>query len=72
MQYIYIYILCLYFSNTILYLYLLTFSKMKYTSSIPLSLKRNHLFRKSTSNILLKFAHKFINFESLLQVYFRV
>ena len=49
-----------------LYLYL-TFSEMKYTSS----LKRNNLFRKSTSNIL-EFANKFTHLESLLQVYFKV
>ena len=50
------------------YLYFLIFSEMKYTSSILLSLKRNNWFTKSTSNICT-FAHKFINLESLLQVY---
>ena len=53
-----------------LYLYL-TFSEMKYTSSILLSLKRDNLFRKSTSNIL-DFSNKFTHLESLLQVYFKV
>ena len=53
-----------------LYLYL-TFSEMKYTSSIPLSLKRDNLFRKSTSDIL-DFSNKFTHLESLLQVYFKV
>ena len=51
-----------------LHLYSFTFFEMKYTSSILLSLKINNLFRKSTS----EFAHKSINLESLLQVYFRV
>ena len=41
------------YTSIILHLYFLTFSEMKYTSSIPLSLKRNNLFRKPTSNILL-------------------
>ena len=36
----------------LLHLYFLTFFEMKYTSSILLSLKRNTLFGKSTSNIL--------------------
>ena len=43
----------LFYTSTILYLCFLTLSEMTYTSSILLSLKRNNLFRKSTSNILL-------------------
>ena len=57
------------YTSIILYLYVLAFSEMKYTSSILLSLKRNNLFQKSTSNILLSLH---INLESPLQVYFRV
>ena len=59
------------YTSIIRYLYFLIFSEMKYTSSILLSLKRNNLFRKSTSNIL-EFANKFTHLESLLQVYFKV
>ena len=37
------------YTLVILFLYFLTFSEMKHTSSILLSLKRNRLFKKSNS-----------------------
>ena len=60
------------YTSVILHLYFLTFFEMKYTSCILLSFKRNALFRKSTANILLSLLIKYVNLESLLQVYFRV
>ena len=44
-------VLCLYFNNNLFIL--LEFFEMKHTSNILLSLKRNILFRKFTSDILL-------------------
>ena len=55
------------YTSIILYLYFLTFSEMKYTSNILLSLKRNNLFKKSTSSILQSLH---IN-TSILKVYFK-
>ena len=43
------------YTSITFYLYFLTFSEMKYISSILQTLKRNHSFRKSNSNILHKF-----------------
>ena len=56
--------------SVILHLYFLTFFEMKYASILLLSLKRNTLFRKSTSNTLLNLHINTL--ESLLEVYFRV
>ena len=43
------------YTSIILHLYFLNFVEMKYTSSILSSLKRNILFRSSTSSMFLGF-----------------
>ena len=52
------------------HVYFWTFAEVKFTSTMLLSLKRNTLFRKSTSNILLILnILKSIDLLNLLQVY---